>query len=281
MIKNLADRVELNNGTQIPGLGLGVFQVPAEATAEVVKNGILNGYRAIDTAQIYGNEKETGEGIRAALEELGLTREDIFITSKIWNYNLSFEEALKAYEDSLDALGVDYLDLYLIHWPGHDAYVESWKALEQLYKDGKIKAIGVSNFQVHHLEKLATFATVVPVLNQVELHPCLQQRELRDYAAKRNIKIQAWAPLMQGELLHNEVLAPIAKAHNKSIAQVILRWHVQQELLLNVKSSKASRMIENSDIFDFTLSVEEMNAINALDAGTRVGPDPDVFDLNI
>ncbi|MDY3973319.1 aldo/keto reductase [uncultured Veillonella sp.] len=281
MIKNLADRVELNNGTQIPGLGLGVFQVPAEVTAEVVKNGILNGYRSIDTAQIYGNEKETGEGIRAALKELGLQRDDIFITTKIWNYNLSYEEALKAYEASLEALGVEYVDLYLIHWPGNDSYEESWKAMETLYKAGKIKAIGVSNFQVHHLERLASFATVVPVLNQVELHPRLQQHELRAYAAAHNIKIQAWAPLMQGELLHNEEIAAIAKAHNKSIAQVILRWHIQQELLLNVKSLKASRMIENSDIFDFVLTDAEMDTINALDAGTRVGPDPDVFDMNI
>lgn len=279
MIKSLSDRVELNNGTKIPGLGLGVFQIPEDQTAEVVKNGIINGYRLIDTAAIYGNEKGTGIGIKEGLKATGLKREDLFITSKVWNNHLTYDETIAAFNESLAKLGLDYLDLYLIHWPGQDAFEESWKALETLYAEGKIKAIGVSNFEIHHLEKLKIFAKVVPVINQIELHPKLAQKELREYAANMDMKIQAWSPLMQGQLLKNEVILDIAKKHNKSAAQVILRWDIQQDILLNVKSVHTDRMISNASVFDFELDDEDMDRINMLNEDLRVGPNPDEFDF--
>lgn len=281
MIKSLNDRVKLNNGTEIPGLGLGVFQIPDEETAEVVKNGIKNGYRLIDTAQIYGNEKGTGKGIKEGLKEAGLKREDIFVTSKIWNDHLSYDEAKKAFETSLKDLQLDYLDLYLIHWPGDHAFKESWQALEDLYEEGKIKAIGVSNFQVSHLEELAEFSKVTPVMNQIELHPKLTQTEVRDYCKNLDIKIQAWSPLMQGQLLDNPTIVEIAKKHNKSAAQVILRWDVQQDILLVVKSVHEKRMIDNADIFDFELDDADMDALNGLNESLRSGPDPDQFDFKM
>lgn len=201
MIHSLKENVRLNNGTEIPGLGLGVFQIPDEDTAEVVKKGIITGYRLIDTAQIYGNETGTGLGIKEGLAATGLSREDLFVTSKVWNNHLTYEETINAFEETLDRLALDYLDLYLIHWPGNNAFKESWQAMEELYEAGKIKAIGVSNFEIHHLEDLLSYAKVVPVINQVELHPKLSQQALRDFCEKHNINIQAWSPLMQGKLL--------------------------------------------------------------------------------
>lgn len=279
MIQSLTDTITLNNGTKIPGLGLGVFQIPDAETAQVVKDGIINGYRLIDTAQIYGNESGTGEGIRQGLAATGLTREALFVTSKVWNAHLTYDQTITAFEDSLARLGLDYLDLYLIHWPGADAFKESWQAMEDLYKAGKIKAIGVSNFQIHHLEALLSYATVVPVLNQIELHPKLSQTELRAFGKQHDIKIQAWSPLMQGQLLtHPEILA-IADKYNKSAAQIILRWDIQQDILLVVKSVHADRMSSNSDVFDFKLEQEDMERLNALNESLRVGPDPDSFDF--
>ena len=234
MITSLKDRIELNNDTAIPGLGLGVFQIPNEETADVVANGIKQGYRLIDTAQVYGNEEGTGEGIRRGLKDNNLKREDLFITSKVWNNHISYDETIAAFNDSLQKLGLDYLDLYLIHWPGNDSFKDSYLALEQLYKEGKIKAIGVSNFQIHHLETLMQFATVTPVLNQVESHPKLNQTELRNYAAAHNIKIQAWSPLMQGQILKDTTLQAIADKYNKSVAQVVLRWDIQRDVFLAV-----------------------------------------------
>lgn len=279
MINSLNDRVTLNNGTAIPGLGLGVFQIPNEDTAEVVSNGIKEGYRLIDTAQVYGNEEGTGEGIRRGLTETGLKREDLFITSKVWNNHLTYDETIVAANDSLNKLGLDYLDLYLIHWPGDNSFKDSYLALEQLYKEGKIKAIGVSNFQIHHLEELAEFATVTPVLNQVESHPKLSQNKLRDYAAKHDIKIQAWSPLMQGQILKDATLQSIADKYNKSVAQVILRWDIQREVLLAVKSVHPDRMKSNADVFDFALDQSDMDKINAMNEDLRVGPNPDEFDF--
>ncbi len=279
MIHSLNDKIILNNQTSIPGMGLGVFQIPDAETAEVVKEGILKGYRLIDTAQIYDNETGTGVGIKEGLEAAGLSRDELFVTSKVWNAHLSYDETIRAFEESLERLGLDYLDLYLIHWPGEDAYLEAWRALETLYRDGKIKAIGVSNFQVHHLEKLLAETEIVPVINQIELHPKLSQKELRDFCAKHDIKIQAWSPLMQGQLLNHPVVLEIAEKHNVSAAQVILRWDVQQEILLVVKSVKPERMQSNADIFNFVLSNEEMTALNNLNEDWRVGPNPDTFDF--
>ena len=236
MIHSLTDKVTFNNGTEIPGLGLGVFQIPDEDTAEVVSRGISNGYRLIDTAQIYGNETGTGSGIKKGLAATGLSREDLFVTSKVWNDHLTYAETISAFEETLDRLALDYLDLYLIHWPGKDAFKEAWQALEDLYAAGKIKAIGVSNFEIHHLEELLAFAKVVPVVNQVELHPKLSQQALRDFCKTHDIKVQAWSPLMQGKLLADLTIKTIAEKHQKTPAQIILRWDIQQDILLVVKS---------------------------------------------
>ena len=279
MIHSLTDSVVFNNGTKIPGLGLGVFQIPNEDTAAVVKQGIINGYRLIDTAQIYGNEEGTGAGIQAGLAATGLTREDLFVTSKIWNAHLSKKEALDSFAASLEKLQLDYLDLCLIHWPGNHAFKESWLALEELAAQGKVKAIGVSNFEPHHLEELFTFATVTPVVNQIELHPKLAQKELRAFCEEHQIKVQAWSPLMQGKLLDHPTIKKIATKHQKTPAQVILRWDIQQDILLVVKSVHEDRMRSNADVFDFSLDEQDMQALAQLDEGLRSGPNPDAFDF--
>lgn len=279
MIHSLTDKVRFNNGVEIPGLGLGVFQIPDEDTAEVVKKGIINGYRLIDTAQIYGNEVGTGIGIKEGLAATNLKREDLFVTSKVWNNHLTYEETITAFEETLKRLELDYLDLYLIHWPGKAAFKESWQALEELYSAGKIKAIGVSNFEIHHLEELLSFAKVVPVVNQVELHPKLAQQALRDFCEKHDIKVQAWSPLMQGKLLTDPIVKDIAEKHQKTPAQVILRWDIQQEILLVVKSVHEQRMQSNADVFNFELDSAEMTRLNQLNEALRVGPNPDEFDF--
>jgi len=279
MINSLQDTVTLNNDIQMPGLGLGVFQIPEEETAEVVANSIEAGYRLIDTAQIYDNEAGVGEGIKLGLERTGLKREDLFVTSKVWNFDMSKADAKASIEESLKKLQLDYVDLFLIHWPGDKQYKEAWLALEELYKAGKIKAIGVSNFQVHHLEDLMTYATVKPVLNQIELHPKLAQHELREFGKQHDIKIQAWSPLMQGELLDNHVIQAIADKHGKSPAQVILLWDIQNDVMLVVKSVKKSRLLSNADVFNFELDDEDMAALNAMNENLRVGPNPDEFQV--
>ncbi|ASB62432.1 glyoxal reductase [Bacillus sp. A053] len=272
MPTSLKDTVKLHNGVEMPWFGLGVFKVEngSEAT-ESVKAAIKNGYRSIDTAAIYKNEEGVGIGIK----ESGVAREELFITSKVWNEDQGYETTLAAFEKSLERLQLDYLDLYLIHWPGKDKFKDTWRALEKLYKDGKIRAIGVSNFQVHHLEELLKDAEIKPMVNQVEFHPRLTQKELRDYCKKHGIQLEAWSPLMQGQLLDNEVLTQIAEKHNKSVAQVILRWDLQHEVVTIPKSIKEHRIIENADIFDFELSQEDMDKIDALNKDERVGPNPD------
>ncbi|MGO0714818.1 glyoxal/methylglyoxal reductase [Bacillus subtilis] len=272
MPTSLKDTVKLHNGVEMPWFGLGVFKVEngIEAT-ESVKTAIKNGYRSIDTAAIYKNEEGVGIGIK----ESGVAREELFITSKVWNEDQGYETTLAAFEKSLKRLQLDYLDLYLIHWPGKDKYKDTWRALEKLYKDGKIRAIGVSNFQVHHLEELLKDAEIKPMVNQVEFHPRLTQKELRDYCKAQGIQLEAWSPLMQGQLLDNEVLTQIAEKHNKSVAQVILRWDLQHEVVTIPKSIKEHRIIENADIFDFELSQEDMDKIDALNKDERVGPNPD------
>jgi len=279
MIQSLNDRITLNNGTQIPGLGLGVFQIPNEDTAKVVADGIQAGYRLIDTAQIYGNEAGTGEGIRQGLAATGLRREDLFVTSKVWNAHLSYEETIAAYNSSLAQLGLDYLDLYLIHWPGDHAFKEAYLALQDLYQAGKIKAIGVSNFEPHHLAELAEFATVTPVLDQVESHPRLNQAALQAYGQAHDIWIQAWSPLMQGQILKNETLQQLATKYHKSVAQIVLRWDIQRDVLLAVKSVRPERLASNAAVFDFSLSEADMRLIDGLNQDLRVGPNPDSYDF--
>ncbi|MFP7736790.1 aldo/keto reductase [Priestia aryabhattai] len=280
MMKNLQDTVTLYNGVKMPGFGLGVFKVEeGPELVNAVKVAIKHGYRSIDTAAIYGNEEGVGQGICEGLKEAGISRENVFVTSKVWNADLGYDATIAAYETSLKKLGLDYLDLYLIHWPVEEKYKEAWKALETLYKEGKVKAIGVSNFQVHHLKDLMEDAEIKPVINQVEYHPRLTQKELQAFCEKHHIQLEAWSPLMQGELLDNEVLTEIANKHNKSVAQVILRWDVQNGIITIPKSTKEHRIVENASIFDFELTKEEIERIDELNQNHRVGPDPDNFDF--
>lgn len=279
MITSLQDTIKLNNEVKMPAMGLGVFQVENDTTAEIVKNAIELGYRSIDTAAIYGNEAGVGEGIKLALDSTGLNREDLFITSKVWNAGLNYEETVSAYEESLEKLGLDYLDLYLIHWPGKNKFAESWSALEDLYIEGKIRAIGVCNFNISHLQDLMKNARVTPVINQVEFHPRLQQQSLRAFCKEHNIQLEAWAPLMQGGLLEDPTIAKIAEKYEKSNSQVILRWDIQSGVITIPKSVRKERMAQNADIFDFSLTDAEMQIINAMNLDKRVGPDPEVFDF--
>ncbi|MCM2997855.1 glyoxal reductase [Paenibacillus rhizosphaerae] len=280
MTQHVQSKTRLNNGIEMPWLGLGVFKVEeGSELVEAVKAAVKHGYRSIDTAAVYANETSVGQGIREALADNGLKREDLFVTSKVWNADLGYESTIAAYETSLKKLGLDYLDLYLIHWPVAGKYKEAWRAMERLYKDGRVKSIGVSNFQVHHLEDLMKDAEIVPVINQVEFHPMLTQKELRDFTKQHNIQLEAWSPLMQGELLNHPLLKEIADKYGKSIAQVVLRWDLQHEVVTIPKSTKEHRIVENASLFDFELSQEDMDRIDGLNENRRVGPDPDNFDF--
>ncbi|MGZ2224495.1 aldo/keto reductase [Glutamicibacter nicotianae] len=267
--------ITLNNGVEMPQVGFGVFQVPNEETTAAVGSALKAGYRSIDTAAIYGNE----EGVGAALAQSGIAREDLFITSKIWIADMGYEQTLEAFDASLERLGLDYLDLYLIHWPAPEKnlYVETWKALEKLYAEKKIRAIGVSNFQPEHLEQLVAEGTIVPAVNQVELHPALQNGEVVAANAQYGIVTEAWSPLAQGAMLTDETIGGIAQAHEVSAAQVILRWHLQQGRVIIPKSETESRIIANLDLFGFELTSGELASIDALDRDGRTGPNPDTF----
>ncbi|WP_404350348.1 aldo/keto reductase [Sutcliffiella horikoshii] len=275
-MKSLASTTTLHNGVEMPWFGLGVFKVEEGQEVESsVKMAIHAGYKSIDTAAIYKNEEGVGKGIR----ESDVPREELFITTKVWNADQGYESTLKAFDESMEKLGLEYLDLYLVHWPVEGKYVDTWKALEKLYKDGRVRAIGVSNFQIHHLQDILDVAEVKPMVNQVEYHPKLSQVELLNFCKENGIQMEAWSPLMQGQLLDNEVLKEIADAHNKSVAQVILRWDLQNGVVTIPKSVKEHRIKENADIFDFELSADEMQKIHALNEDKRVGPDPDNFDF--
>ena len=268
--------IPLSTGGAIPQFGFGVFQVRPGETAEVVGAAFDAGYRHIDTAQMYRNE----EGVGRALADSGLPREEVFITTKLNNDRHGHDEAGRALDESLQRLGTDYVDLYLIHWPrpAADRYVETWKGFEKLLADGRARAIGVSNFTVRHLTRLAEETDTVPAVNQVELHPRLAQAELREYHEAHGIATEAWSPLAKGgELLRDPTLLDLARAHGRTPAQVVLRWHVQLGNIVFPKSSRPERMRENIDVFDFELSAEEMAAIDALNTGERTGPDPDRF----
>ncbi|MGG1679242.1 aldo/keto reductase [Neobacillus sp. NRS-1170] len=277
---NLQTTTILNNGVKMPWFGLGVFKVEeGPVLVNSVKSAIKHGYRSIDTAAIYENEAGVGEGIREGLAEAGITREELFVTSKVWNADLGYEATIAAYERSLEKLGLEYLDLYLVHWPVEGKFKEAWRALEKLYKDGRVRAIGVSNFQVHHLEELMADAEIKPMVNQVEYHPRLTQKEVQAFCREHGIQLEAWSPLMQGGLLDNEILGEIAGKYGKSAAQVILRWDLQNGVVTIPKSVKEHRIIENSQVFDFELSDEDMQRIDELNQNHRVGPDPDNFDF--
>ncbi|NKF22388.1 aldo/keto reductase [Solimonas marina] len=265
--------IKLADGQHIPQFGLGVFQTPADQTAEIVGDAFRLGYRHIDTAAIYKNEA----GVGAAVAASGLARDELYITTKLWNAEQGYDSGLRALDTSLATLGLDTIDLYLIHWPcpANGKFVDSWKALIQAQKDGKVKSIGVSNFRVEDLDRIAQATGVVPVINQIELHPYLQQGALRAYHDQHGIVTESWSPLARGnELLSHATLQAIAAAHGKTAAQVILRWHLQLGLVVFPKSATPSRIKENIEIFDFVLSDDDMRAIAALDTGTRIGPDP-------
>ncbi|WP_408893674.1 aldo/keto reductase [Paenibacillus taichungensis] len=275
-MKHVQDTTTLYNGVKMPWLGFGVFKVKdGEEVVDAVKTAIQAGYRSIDTAKAYNNETGVAQGIR----ESGIAREDLFITTKVWNGDQGYESTLAAFEASMERLELEYLDLYLIHWPVKGKYKDTWRALEKLHKEGRIRAIGVSNFQIHHLEDLMTDATIKPAVNQVELHPLLIQTELREYCSKHQIQIEAWSPLGQGHLLEHPLLLEIAAKYSKSPAQVILRWDLQNGIVTIPKSVTPQRIRDNVDLYDFTLTTEEIERINQLNENKRFGSDPDNFNF--
>ncbi|UDL89405.1 aldo/keto reductase [Mesorhizobium sp. PAMC28654] len=266
-------QIELNDGAIIPQIGLGVWQVDPNVTAKVVGWGIEAGYRLIDTAEGYNNEEGVGEAIRSA----GVPRGDLFITSKLRNGAHKRDAALKAFDDTMSKLGIDQIDLFLIHWPvpSQDRYVEAWKTLIELKKDGRIKSIGVSNFNRDHLERIIGETGETPVVNQIELHPRLQQRDLRDFHAKHDIHTESWSPLGSGRLLTDAAIAAIAKKYGKSVAQTIIRWHLQEGLIVIPKSVHQDRIAANLDVSDFELTAADMSTIRGMDSRDgRTGPDP-------
>lgn len=273
--KSLQDTITLHNGQSMPQLGLGVYKMTDEIEANfAIQSALKIGYRLIDTASLYENEQVVG----AAVKESDVSREEIFITSKVWNSDQGYDHTLRAFEESLKKLQTDYMDLYLIHWPGKDSqYKDTWRALERLYNEGTVKAVGVCNFQVHHLKELMASSNEKPVINQVENHPMLTQEELRTYCRENDIAIEAWAPIARNQLANEPVLTHLARKHGKSVSQVILRWHLQNGTVIIPKSVNRDRIRENSEIFDFELSQEEMNRISGLNKDERLGPNPDEF----
>ena len=272
--------ITLNDGNTIPQLGFGVFQIEPKDTAEAVGEALEIGYRHIDTAEMYGNEKEVGEAVRAS----GLDRSDIFVTSKLSNAAHEPSEAREAFDRTLSDLGFDYVDLFLIHWPLPTRYdgdfVSTWKVLEEFHGNGRARSIGVSNFQVEHLERRASETDTVPAVNQIEVHPYLTNEVVRSYGREHGIATEAWSPIAQGGVLEDQTITRIAEEVGKTPAQVVLRWHVQRGDIVFPKSVTPSRMRENFDLFDFELESEDMEAISALDRGEdgRTGPHPDKFD---
>ncbi len=265
--------IVLDDGHAIPQVGLGVWQVPDDVAAGAVGEALRNGYRHVDTAAIYENERGVGEGLRQS----GVAREDVFVTTKLWNENQGFDRTLRAFDESLARLGLDHVDLYLIHWPSPNRglYVETWKAFVRLREEGRARSIGVSNFTAEHLDRLISETGVAPVLNQIELHPRFQQRALRRAHEERGIATQSWSPLGQGRLLADPAIAGIARRHGRTPAQVIIRWHIDSGLVVIPKSVTPSRIAENIDVFGFRLDQDDLNAIAALDeADGRIGPDP-------
>ena len=274
-------KIELNDGHSIPQLGFGVFQIPPEETAEAVARALETGYRHIDTAQMYGNEREVGEGIRAS----GVDRTEVFVTSKLSNASHRPDDASEAFDETLSELGSDYVDLFLIHWPlptRYDGdYASTWRALEQWAAEGRARSIGVSNFEVEHLERLAAECDVVPAVNQIELHPYFQNDEVRRYGEERGIATQAWSPIAQGEVLDDPAIGEIAERIGRTPAQVVLRWHIQRGSIVFPKSTTPARIEENFALFDFELEADDVSRIDALDRGEsgRNGPHPNEFDM--
>lgn len=268
--------IALNNGVLIPQLGFGTYQITPEEAKQATLDALEVGYRHIDTAEMYGNEKQVGEAVAAS----GIDRAEIFVTSKLNNGFHARDAALTAFDGTLDALGFDYLDLFLIHWPLPTIgdFVETWKAMQEMYESGRVKAVGVSNFQAAHLKRLFDETSIVPAVNQIEVHPYLVQESLRAFDAAHGIATEAWSPIAQGKVLDDEVIGSIAEKLGKTAAQVTLRWHIQRDDIIFPKSVTRSRVEENFAIFDFELSDDDMDSITELDRNERTGPDPDTFD---
>jgi 2,5-diketo-D-gluconate reductase A len=267
----------LHDGVEIPQLGFGVFQIPSEETQERVEEALAVGYRHVDTAAAYRNEA----GVGAAIAASGVRREDVFVTTKLWNSEQGYDSTLRAFEKSLERLGTGHIDLYLIHWPlpARDLFLDTWRAFEKIKEEGGARSIGVSNFRVEDLERLEAEAEQRPSVNQIELHPRLQQAELRAWHGEHGIATEAWSPLAQGDLLEDATIETVAAHHERSPAQAILRWHLQLGNVVIPKSATPSRIRENFEVFDFELSEDDMAALERLDSGERVGPDPGSFDV--
>lgn len=276
MITGLQDVTTLHNGVKMPWFGLGVYKTrEGQEVIQAVKAAIKAGYRSIDTAAYYKNE----EGVGQAIKEAAIPREELFITTKVWNTDQGYESTLAAFNESLMKLDLDYIDLYLVHWPVKGKYKDTWKALETLYKEGKVRAIGVCNFQIHHLEDLLADAEIAPMVNQVECHPRLTQKELLSYCQDHHIQLEAWSPLGRGRMLDEPTLKELAAKYQKTVVQIILRWDLQSGIVTIPKSVREERIIENADIFDFELSKEDMRMIDSMNRNHRNGPDPDHFDF--
>jgi len=269
----VAPVLTMNDGRGIPQLRLGVYKVPDDITAATIVAAVEAGYRHIDTATFYANERGTGEGMRAS----GLDREDLFVTTKVWQDDQGFESTLRAFEQSRRLLGLDYVDLYLIHWPAprQDRYVDTWRAMEKLLADGVVRSIGVANFHTHHLDRLMAETEVVPVVNQVELHPWLPQEAVHAYDAEHGILTEAWSPLARGRVLGDPVLDRLAAKHGVAPAQVVIRWHIERGIVVIPKSTDPERIRQNADVFGFRLDADDYAAIASLDSGARTGNDPD------
>ncbi|ROP75770.1 MULTISPECIES: aldo/keto reductase [unclassified Frigoribacterium] len=265
--------VALSDGARIPQLGLGVYKVADDEARTVVATALDLGYRHVDTASFYGNEVGVGQALRAS----DVPRDEVFVTTKVWNTEQGFDETLRAFDASLDRLGTDHVELYLIHWPAptQDKYVDTWRALERIAEEGRARSIGVSNFQVHHLERLLGETSVVPVIDQVEAHPWLQQHELREFCAARGIAVEAWSPLARGRVLDDAAIGRIAAKHGVEPAQAVIRWHLQQGLVVIPKTVDARRLASNLDVFGFELDDDDLATIAALDSGERSGSHPD------
>lgn len=275
-ITDIQGSFRLNNGVEMPYFGLGVYlSKDGQEVINAIKWAVEAGYRHIDTASIYKNEEGVGQGVK----QCGVSREDLFVVSKVWNSDQGYDATIHAFEASLRRLDMDYLDLYLIHWPVAGKYKETWKALEKLYKEGRIKSIGVSNFMQHHLEDLLNDASIVPMVNQMEFHPFLVQQDLIDFCNKNTIRYEAWSPMMQGRIFDMQEFKDLSKKYGKTAAQIVLRWDLQKGVMTIPKSTKKERIIANGDIFDFQLTDEDVKLLDTMHRGQRFGPDPDNFDF--
>jgi diketogulonate reductase-like aldo/keto reductase len=274
MTSSITDTVTLNNGVKMPWLGFGVFQMKdGPETEQAVSKALEVGYRSIDTAAAYGNERSVGQAIKAS----SLPREELFITTKVWNADQRQGATLEAFEASRQRLGLDYIDLYLIHWPVAGHYQETWQALEKLYAEGVIRAIGVSNFHIHHLEDIFASSDVKPTVNQVEFHPYLLHQELRQFCAEQQVQFEAWSPLAQGKIFDDPTLVELNRKYGKTPAQLLIRWDLQHQVVTIPKSSTPHRIVENADVFDFEISADDMARLDSLNRNERTGPDPDDF----